>query len=112
MAPTHAAAVETLAAAVRILEQAAGDSPEQWHVSNDESGYYVQTPVHGLWAAYTGNDAGAARFASLIALHDPVTVHILADVLRGLLESAQAGVNPEPGWLAYAETIVLKQQPG
>lgn len=109
MATTQAAA-ETLAAAVAILEQAAGGNPEQWHVSKDESGHYVQTPIHGLWAAYTGNDAGAARYATLIALHDPVTVHILADVLRGLMGDAQAGIEPEPGWLAYAETVVLKRQ--
>lgn len=49
------------------------------------------------------------RAAQLIALHDPQTVFLLADVLSGLADAAEDGIEPEPGWLSYAEAVLFKR---
>lgn len=68
--------------AAKILEEGAACSPEPWHMEKDGSDVYVQGPEYGQWFAYTGNDAGAESFAQWMALLDPETGRLLADVLR------------------------------
>jgi hypothetical protein len=69
--------------AARILKKAIC-SDEPWHVEKDGADIYVQGTAYGQWFAYTGNDAGAWRYARWIALVDPTIGRLLVNLFHAM----------------------------
>lgn len=93
----------TLRDAANYLEQLAGPNPASWEIERGDTGIYIQVSSGGSFKA-PGYYA-----ARLLTLHDPQVLFLLADVLHGLADAAEDGTEPEPGWLAYAEAVLLKK---
>lgn len=95
---------KTLRDAAQYLEELAGPNPKTWHLEPPTpSGTYINCGEDGSYRV-------PARFiGQLLQLHDPPMLFLLADVLNGLADAAEDGIEPELGWLAYAEAVLLKR---
>jgi hypothetical protein len=94
----------TLREAAQYLEELAGPNPKAWNLLAQE----------GVFGTYIKVEDGSIRVPTryvgkLLALHDPQVLFLLADVLNGLADAAEDGIEPEAGWLAYAEAVLLKK---